>query len=279
MSAGSEAYRAGYLHVGDVVWRVWDTLIAYDPWRVVEVWEGDAGNLIGFALFYPMYAGFNLQVHPAHRGGTLEERMLARSEERARTLARREGHAGTIDAWDVFEEDADRIAILERRGFVRRPDNVYYLAARSLDASIPAPEPPAGYVVRGLAGDEDAAERVAHKSAATEERYKEFMRAPGYDLELDLVAEAPDGRFGAYCNCWMDHANGVGELEPVGTRPGFRRRGLAKAVVLEGLRRMKVHGAHTALVCFEGDNAPARRLYESVGFRLCSPIYTYTKGA
>jgi hypothetical protein len=106
------------------------------------VWEGDTGDLIGFALHYPMYAGFNLQVHPGHRGGTLEERMLARTERRARRLARQEGHAGAIDAWDVFEEDADRVALLTRRGFARRSDNVYYLAARSLNASIPAPAPP-----------------------------------------------------------------------------------------------------------------------------------------
>ena len=75
----------------------------------------------------------------------------------------------------------------------------------------------------------------------------------------------------------MDAANGVGELEPVGQRPGFRRRGLARAIVLEGLRRMKARGARTALVCFDGDNAPARRLYESVGFEVCSTIYTYSK--
>jgi hypothetical protein len=50
-------------------------------------------------------------------------------------------------------------------------------------------------------------------------------------------------------------------------------------VVLEGLQRMKARGAHTALVCFEGDNEPARRLYESVGFGVRSTIDTYTKGA
>ena len=225
MSAGENAHRAGYLHVGDIVWRVWDTLIAYDPCRVIGVWEEDGGDLLGFALFYPMYAGFNLQVHPAHRGGKLEEGMLAWAEGRARQLACQEGHAGAIDAWDVFEGDTERIGLLERRGFARRPDDVYCLATRSLDATIPAPELPAGYVVRGLAGDEDVAERVAHRPEVTTERYRAFMRAPGYDRDLDLVAEVPDGRFGAYCICWMDPANGVGELEPVGTRPGFRRRG------------------------------------------------------
>jgi ribosomal protein S18 acetylase RimI-like enzyme len=139
--------------------------------------------------------------------------------------------------------------------------------------------PPAGFVVRSLSGDEDAAERVAHLPDVTAERYRAFMRAPGYDRDLDLSAEAPDGRFGAYCICWMDPINGVGEFEPVATRPGFRRRGLARAVMLEGLRRMEERGARMALVFFKGDNAPARRLYESVGFRVRSTIYDYTKGA
>jgi mycothiol synthase len=191
-------------------------------------------------------------------------------------LAREEGHHGAIDAWDVFEGDADRIALLERRGFARRPE-VYYLAARSLDGPLPAPEPPAGFVVHGLAGEDEAAERVAHRPEVTTERYRAFMQAPGYDRDLDLVASAPDGRFGAHCICWIDPANGAGEFEPVGTRPSFRRRGLARVVMLEGFRRMKARGARTALVCFEGDNAPARRLYESVGFEVCSTIYTYTK--
>jgi GNAT superfamily N-acetyltransferase len=85
------------------------------------VWEGDCGDLIGFAPFYPMYAGFDLQVHPGRRGRKLEEEMLAWAEGRARELARQEGHyIGTIDAWDVFEGDTERVALLERRGFVRR---------------------------------------------------------------------------------------------------------------------------------------------------------------
>jgi hypothetical protein len=122
MGAGAGANRAAYLHVGDVVWRLWDTLIAYDPERVVSLWEDDDGSLLGFALFYPMYAGFSLQVHPKHRGGEAEVGMLTWAEERANVLAREEGHHGAIDAWDVFEGDADRIALLERRGFARRPE-------------------------------------------------------------------------------------------------------------------------------------------------------------
>ncbi len=46
MGAGADAHRAGYLHVGDVVWRLWDTLITYDPERVVSLWEDEDGSLL-----------------------------------------------------------------------------------------------------------------------------------------------------------------------------------------------------------------------------------------
>lgn len=277
MHARASEHDAGYLHIGDVVWRIWDTLIAYDPQQVVHVWQDHAENMIGFALFYPLYSGFNLQVHPQYRGEHGEETMLVEAEERLRILMNQEGQSSAVDAWDVFETDVDRITLLERHGFVRRPD-VWYAAMRSLAESIPPPTLPPGFTVRSVAGPDDVAERIAHRSDVTVERYQHFMQTPGYNCDLDVVAVAPDGHFGAYCICWMDSVNKVGEFEPVGTRPNFRQQGLARAVVLDGLRRLKGHGAHMALVCYEGNNVAAQRLYESVGFRIHSKIYTYTKG-
>jgi ribosomal protein S18 acetylase RimI-like enzyme len=276
MNAQASERSTGYLHVGDLVWRIWDTLIAYDPQHVVHLWEGGDKNVIGFALFYPVYGGFNLQVHPLYRGGHVEEDMLAWAEQCLRALMQQEGQNGAIDAWDVFEMDTDRIALLERRGFARRPD-VWFVATRSLDEPIPTPVVPEGFTIRSIVGADDVAERIAHRSDVTTERYLQFMHAPGYDRTLDLVAVAPDGRFGAYCICWMDAVNRVGEFEPVGTRPHFRRQGLARAIVLEGFRRLKAMGAMTALVCYQGDNVAARDLYASVGFRTYAKIYTYTK--
>ena len=62
-----------------------------------------------------------------------------------------------------------------------------------------------------------------------------------------------------------------------GTHPGFQRKGLGKAVVCEGLRRMKARGMATAIVCAEYDNTAAQKLYESVGFRTVNRMCTYTK--
>jgi len=63
--------------------------------------------------------------------------------------------------------------------------------------------------------------------------------------------------------------NTVGEFEPVGTHPEYRRRGLARALNLFGLRRLREAGAEHAIVgCRGDDDYPIpRRLYASVGFR------------
>jgi ribosomal protein S18 acetylase RimI-like enzyme len=78
--------------------------------------------------------------------------------------------------------------------------------------------------------------------------------------------EAPDGRFAASALLWPDDENGVGELEPVGVREEFRRRGLGAAVCTFALRRWYDEGGREAIVyCIA---AEARALYESLGFRL-----------
>jgi len=57
-----------------------------------------------------------------------------------------------------------------------------------------------------------------------------------------------------------------GHFEPVGSRPNFTGRGYARAVTIEGMRRMQARGMHTALVATASVNARARVLYPSCGF-------------
>ena len=60
--------------------------------------------------------------------------------------------------------------------------------------------------------------------------------------------------------------NLVGLFEPVETREDFRRLGLARAVMTEGLHRMRAAGMRTAQVEHDITNAAAAALYESLGF-------------
>jgi ribosomal protein S18 acetylase RimI-like enzyme len=118
---------------------------------------------------------------------------------------------------------------------------------------------------------------VWHPSKVTLEAYRRLRAAPGYTPELDFVAVAPDGAFASYCICWLDPTHRTGEFEPVGTRPAFRGQGIGKAVMLEGLRCLKAHGARTAIVYSAGDNPASIRLYESVGFQTITKNCYYSK--
>lgn len=83
------------------------------------------------------------------------------------------------------------------------------------------------------------------------------------------MVEAPDGSFAAFCLIWLDEQNGVGELEPVGTDPRFRRLGLGTAVCSFALHRLREQGATAAIVYARGDPGypVPKPLYESIGFR------------
>ena len=84
--------------------------------------------------------------------------------------------------------------------------------------------------------------------------------------DVDLVAVSNEGVITSYAYCIMDPATRTGEFDPVGTRYTYQRRGLARMVLLEGLRRMQFSGMQQAVVRTQVTNKPAIALYERVGF-------------
>jgi ribosomal protein S18 acetylase RimI-like enzyme len=137
-------------------------------------------------------------------------------------------------------------------------------------------------VVRPVLGGQEASMRASVLAAAFEappqpERYRHFMQAPGYVPELDIVAVAPDKRLAAFAMCWVDQNTQVGQFEPVGTAPEFRRQGAGRATLTEGLRRMQQHGAERVIVIVEAAEEAACALYTSVGFERRWSLSWYTK--
>ncbi len=123
-----------------------------------------------------------------------------------------------------------------------------------------------------------AAHRAAFGSTrVTTERHTRMRETWPYRAEFDLVVASPAGEVAAYCQGWYDAANGVGAFEPVGTHPGHRRRGLARAVCLAVLRAFATAGARRAVVYCRGDTEypVPKRLYESLGFTAYTRTYTY----
>lgn len=87
------------------------------------------------------------------------------------------------------------------------------------------------------------------------------MLRPNVDLNLKVAAVAPDGNFAAYCGMWYDPQAGYAVIEPVATDPKYRKMGLGRAVVLEGIRHVGELGAKTALV------GSMQQFYYSIGLR------------
>ncbi len=62
------------------------------------------------------------------------------------------------------------------------------------------------------------------------------------------------------------HAAGEAELLRVGVDPEARRRGLARALLVEGLERLRRLGIQVCFLEVRVDNESAIHLYESLGF-------------
>ena len=250
-----------------------ETIGGYSWWRrgpnwaeALRLWEDDRGRLAGVTS---LEAGqLEIHVHPAHRDSDLDQRMLSWAEEEHRRRTTRSGEAAEVQI-GASESDRRRIGLLERHGYERGPID-WHGMFRDLERPIEEAALPERFSVRVLADDEIAARvegvrAVWSGNRVTPEKYREIRCLPHYRPELDLVAAAPDGTLAAFCTVWLDEMNGVGHFEPVGTQPDYRRRGLGRAVVLEGLRRMKSLGARTACVFCHVDSQAALCLYESCG--------------
>lgn len=239
-------------HAGDIAWGLRDG-------GDVRIWEED-GEAVAWAWLHD---------------GTLDLDVRAGRRELLDEIL---DEPGARTAW-AFEDDEEGRAALARHGYVQ-PGEVLRFFARDLSERPEPPELPAGFVCR-TAGVEDLAERVAvhrdvwHPSKLTEGIYARVRELPPFREALDCVVEAPDGRFAAYCLVWPDEENGVGELEPVGVRAGFRRRGLGTAVCTYALARAWDEGIRAAVVYCVTVEACA--LYASLGFAEHAQLVAYSR--
>jgi ribosomal protein S18 acetylase RimI-like enzyme len=100
-----------------------------------------------------------------------------------------------------------------------------------------------------------------HFSKEQELAAKDEMLRPNVDLSLKVAVVSPEGNFVSYCGMWYDPAGGFAVIEPVATDPDYRRMGLGKAAVLEGIRRVGERGAKLVLV------GSSQQFYYSIGMR------------
>jgi mycothiol synthase len=263
------------LHLADLPWRL-SSASASIPERT-RLWEETGGALVAWAVLQFSWHCLDYEVRPDVRSDELEAAILAWACERLQTEAA--DRVGSLPFYvSARTGDAARIAAIERAGFARDGWG-YVRLIRRLDQAIPEGEPLAGFVVRPLAGEGEvehyvAAHRAAFESANMTAAWRRAtLRHPRYVPDLDLVAIDPEGVPVGFCVCWitppLDALAGrrLAQVEPLGVLPPYQRRGLGRALLLEGLRRGKAHGAHLMEVNAESHNDASLRAYGAVGFR------------
>lgn len=96
-----------------------------------------------------------------------------------------------------------------------------------------------------------------------------------YDPELDLALETAKGDVAGYALFWFDPVTEVGLVEPMRVEDAYQRRGLARALLTEGLARLAARGARRLKVGYVTE--AARALYVGAGFRVTATSITYRR--
>jgi ribosomal protein S18 acetylase RimI-like enzyme len=261
-------------HVARLDYARWHTCLNCAQVRLEDVaylWE-EGGEMVAFLMPDGGPGEAHLSVHPLRRTVELEEEMLSVAEERLVSV--RPDGVRRLCVWAPGQDEL-RQEILRRRGYSREdwPEHQW---RRQLEAPLPDVPVPAGYSIRSQGDGLELLERcyasglgfhegdirIAVENREDPTWYLNIQTAPLYRRDLDLVAIAPDGAIAAFCTVWFDDVTRSAYFEPVATVPAHRRRGLGKALLAEGLRRLQRMGATTTFV--GGYSREANALYESV---------------
>jgi mycothiol synthase len=223
----------------------------------VRLWRAGDGELLSFLIRY--YDTTYLQVD--HRFRDLEPRMLVWAEEN--------WVAEDALQTKAFEYDVVRQNLLMERGYVDLGPTEY-VRLYDLKKSRPSPALPDAFRVASVGELGDTAGRIALERAIwghdilDEAWFRGKSSAPNYSLDWDMVVISPDKVQVAACLVWIDARNRAAEIDPLGVHPDFRRRGLARAVVLESFRRLADIGVGLVFIASSFTDTAANNFYVSL---------------
>ncbi len=284
LCAAKREYPHSGIHIGDLDWWVFYDTSGVPLQDKVRLWF-DGEQLAAWTWSRLHRSDYEMFVHPAYRGTPQQDAVLTETIDglgaRLRQQPREDDSVVQITGY-ADEDETAHIALLERLGFSGSEFLIHF--ARDIRGTLPTPVLPDGFTFLERLRPEDAERRaLAHKDAfqrhskMTPDYYRAFMNAPGYDPELDVAVAAPDSTIVSFAMGWIDADNRLGLFEPVGTCYEFHRRGLGKAALLEGLRRLQARGVEMALVSCDADEPGNVIFYQSAGFRVCSRVLAFRK--
>ena len=284
--------------VGEIA-HIHENVVNYDPKRDLIITEVD-GRIVGsaFGSWRQENDGLYrfqiiLTLVPAWRGRGLRRTMLRWLEGRLREVA-----AGLpVDAPKAFaigtpEYAASMQALLESEGY--HIARYYNRMVRPLDEPIPYFPLPAGLELRPVTPDQYWAIWNASNegfrdhwgfSPRPDEYFEWWINEPIFNPALWQVAwDVATGEIAGQVQTFIDADENEafqrrrGYTETISVRRPYRRRGLARAMIVESLRTLKAQGMTESALNVDSDSTTgATRVYDDCGFRVENRWLAYRK--
>ncbi|SFC22807.1 Acetyltransferase (GNAT) family protein [Alkalibacterium subtropicum] len=248
----------------------WDWMITHDyldksKLSRIGIWE-DSDKIVGIAVF-DLFLGTAYCLSFPEYGFLKRELMLY-----SKVHLSKNGEVGIV----IPDSDIYMQKIASGLGFVatgtKEEDSIYYIDKNRQEVTLPK-----GFSITSLQETFDLYQyyRVLWRGfdhelngegtfVFTQENkgsgYEQMIRA-NVDLNLKIAVVSPEGDFVSYCGIWYEPELDFAVIEPVATDPEYRRMGLGKAAVLEGIRRAGELGAKKVLV------GSSQQFYYNIGLR------------
>ncbi len=268
-------------------WRHPRLHLSQDVWLV----EDSSGAAAGYAWILDRggdtpFEGWGV-VHPEHCARGIGSFLVDVREHRARELSEAAGDSRRLLFSHVAGPDRRAHALLQRRGYslVRHSWRMDIDLTRDRPSIPPRDrEPLAGVSIRSFRpGEDDRAVHAAREEAFADHwawapaRFEEWAtRAfgnPSFDPSLWRVATEGDEIAGILLGS-VDE--GTGWVESLGVRPHWRRRGIARALLLDALEEFRRRGLRRGSLHVDAQNETgATHLYERVGMTVAQRYDTF----
>jgi ribosomal protein S18 acetylase RimI-like enzyme len=268
----------------------------FDPALDVLLVEVE-GQLIGYnhARWLDLEDGSRLYRHtgfllPAWRGQGIGRAMVRAGEHRLRALAAEHAHAGPrlleVKAYNTQPRIEE---LLLSEGYT--PVRHFFEMVRPLTGDVPTAPLPPGLGVRPVPPAQYRAVWDAMREAFAgcwgnplfvEDDYARWQEDAEFQPDLWQVAWEGEQVVGMVLN-FIDadrnarYGRRRGYTEDINVRAPWRRRGLARALILRSLALLQARGMIEAALTVDTANTPALELYEALGYRAVRRSTAYRK--
>ena len=225
-----------------------------------HLWKNERNELIGFFISENGKSYFEIQIHPKYR--FIEKEILE-------WILKNWAKSKTQIVTNIYAWNEDRIKLLAEYGFENK-------GLEAVDFCYDTNLYPKNLTIDGDYHFETFSENYNYenhietqrlafgrtKDQLNREWFETKCLAPGYSSNWDFIVVDSKGNHLAFCVAWLDADNKIAEIDPVGTHPDYRKKGLAKAVITNCFIKLQKNGIHKAQII--GFSDIAKKLYRSL---------------